>query len=319
MKFRIAKFLCLCFVAITAVSCGKDDDSEPTVTPETRDSLGVGWEKVNLPDGMTFIDIFFPTNDIGYGCTGIYVAKSTDGGLTWTKFNLPSNYPKSLSNIFFLDANTGWVIGSEGSIRTTDGGKNWQLVNNAGGVDIQLINHNEGFLTTIGSLRKTTDGGQTWVPVGPAINPIGLFFFDNKRGWITNAEGYIYYTEDGGQSYKYSKKVFGADAAPYVVQFTDSMYGWIAGAKVGSPYNTRDGGNTWNKLFGAANFTDVHFFDNNNGIVMIGGRILKTRDGGTTFQQTAYLAKGQPIEIHFTDPDHGWATGSDGVIYRYRR
>lgn len=80
--------------------------------------------------------------------------------------------PRITSAICFVDSLHGWVgrnpMGSDGILRTTNGGKNWDTVYfgfNIGAVgSISFIDTSRGWCI-VGSLQKlykTVDGGRTW-------------------------------------------------------------------------------------------------------------------------------------------------------------
>jgi photosystem II stability/assembly factor-like uncharacterized protein len=102
----------------------------------------------------------------------------------------------------------------------------------------------------------------------------------------------------------------------YVIQFTDSLHGWITGGNF--LRRTLDGGNNVEILISnTRGGGDVNFFDANNGFIMTGDAVYSTTDGGTNRTKLCSIHTCTLSEFHFTDPNHGWATGSVGGIYRY--
>lgn len=102
----------------------------------TKDG-GKTWKKVyqsNRPYEITWKGAF-PTEKTGYvtvqsynpdkTITQRYVAKTTDGGETWSEIPLVSDWAVREFGIGFSDENTGWVGGMQTSYSTTDGGKSW--------------------------------------------------------------------------------------------------------------------------------------------------------------------------------------------------
>ncbi len=99
--------------------------------------------------------------------------------------NTDTMSPRRFDDIYFINSFTGWVIKGDryyvpndtGAVyRTTNGGTNWQMVNNqirnylrsAG-----FFNENIGIIGAIGdslhTLYRTTDGGFTWADIMPSI------------------------------------------------------------------------------------------------------------------------------------------------------
>jgi photosystem II stability/assembly factor-like uncharacterized protein len=64
---------------------------------------------------------------IGYTCALYgFINKTTNGGATWKAQT--SGTSESLNEIFFLNATTGFVVGTNGTLlKTTDGGDDFKL------------------------------------------------------------------------------------------------------------------------------------------------------------------------------------------------
>ena len=81
----------------------------------------------------------FPTRKMGYvtiqgynpdkAVTQRFVAKTTDGGATWSELPLADDFALREFGIAFLDEQTGWIGGSTTGYETRDGGTNWKPVN----------------------------------------------------------------------------------------------------------------------------------------------------------------------------------------------
>ncbi len=101
---------------------------------------GKSWTKAwqsNRPYELTW-KMSFPTRDVGYVTIQSYnpdpavvdrfVAKTTDGGKTWSELPLISDARVREFGVAFLDENTGWVGAMPNGFQTVDGGKTWQAV-----------------------------------------------------------------------------------------------------------------------------------------------------------------------------------------------
>lgn len=170
------------------------------------------------------------------------VYRTTDGGLTWTSFDVPFGG----KNIQFLDASTGLALADRGAgmgsdsvemFQTSDGGATW----------LSVFNNDPNRPDSSGSL-----------PLGGIKN--GMTFLDANTGWVTgtrpvDGEVYLFVTHDGGASwsqqsiplpagyeyYQYMPQApvfFGEDGfLPLVINLsitTDFTF-----------YTTHDGGTTW--------------------------------------------------------------------------
>jgi len=314
--FVIGSMLIILFI----VGCDKDNDPDPPAPPPT-DTLGTGWQKINIPgNGNHFNDVFFTDNQVGYICADKYLAKSIDGGLTWNKFNLPDSLTGHYYNLFFLDSNNGWVVTPDYIIKTINGGNTWHKnIHNPGinGIhDVQFVSTTIGFLACYSGLFKSIDGGLTWTKMSNLLEVQGLFFFDDNTGWLTYP-GYFRKTENGGAEFTTTKQLT-THNPQHIVQFTDPQHGWVTGTD-GIIWGTTDGGNNWANLGLGWDLGDLHFFNNNIGIAFSNSRIYKTTNGGTSWVQQAYFQKSDIVEIHYVDENHGWAAGSDGGLYRFSK
>jgi len=80
--------------------------------------------------------IAFPTSKVGYVTIQNYdpdpqakarfVAKTTDGGKTWTEIPLVTDHAVRQFGIAFLDEKTGWIGAMPGGFETRDGGATWE-------------------------------------------------------------------------------------------------------------------------------------------------------------------------------------------------
>ena len=320
MQTKLKFTLLLLLTAVVIFSCTKHNNDQPVtpVLPPQFDTLGAGWQRIQVDSGRDFEDVFFLNNQTGFLCGNQYLGKSTDGGLTWKNL-LPDSVKDKFINLFFTDINNGWAFGpATYFLRTKDGGASRQKINGTNVFDGQFFDANNGYLSIPGALYKTSDGGITQnriqVPASaPGSN--GLFFFNQGNGWF--AGNFLYKTQDSAKTFSASSGTMGQ--GEYVIQFTDSLHGWVAGST--AVYRTVDAGKTLQTLLINTDVKggDVQFFDNNNGFILGNGRIYSTADGGTTLNKLCTIHKSQLYEIHFTDMNHGWATGNGGFVYRYVR
>jgi photosystem II stability/assembly factor-like uncharacterized protein len=80
----------------------------------------------------------FPTKSVGYATVQNYdedpnvaqryVAKTVDGGETWTELPIVLDHKVQEFGVGFLDESIGWVGGAPGGFQTLDGGKTWTRV-----------------------------------------------------------------------------------------------------------------------------------------------------------------------------------------------
>lgn len=85
------------------------------------------------------------------GRPGSFVLHSGDGGKTWAVQK--TNLACPVNGMFFLDENTGWLVGELGTIAaTTDGGKAWAVRRAGGQRAAALFLHADGRSTPLGAM-----------------------------------------------------------------------------------------------------------------------------------------------------------------------
>lgn len=99
----------------------------------------------------------FPTREVGYvtvqsydpdpKVTQRFVAKTTDGGRTWTELPLVADHEQNEFGVAFASPDVGWVGAMKGGFFTTDGGKSWRPVDMGRAVNkIRLLHDTRGWV-----------------------------------------------------------------------------------------------------------------------------------------------------------------------------
>jgi len=238
------------------------------------------------------------------------IASAVGQEASWKKL-ITEPYAGKQDDITFVDKNTGWYVNGYGKIfHTTDGGTTWEKQLEQKGTFfrcIAFVDKNIGFAGTVGTeyfpnvtdtipLYGTRDGGKTWNPVaykGPYVK--GLCAIDVVK------EQYI---NHGKIDYKVHLYAVG---------------------RVGTPANmmvSHDGGTTWTSKSmneDCKMLFDIKMFNKNEGfaaaatnedITLSNALILKTADGGKTWQKVYQSTR--PFEttwkIAFPSPKVGYVT-----------
>jgi len=292
---------------------------------------GWTWDKIyNTMPSMINGAYYFYTPESGW----IDFYRTHDGGNTLTnpKKGFTFNH---LSDVDFIDENTGWVVGYGGVIgKTTDGGKNWNLQNsttNIGLSSVFALNEKKIWALGWGIILKTSNGGENWktqeYQSGSHSAHRAITFIDSLKGWIVggyfDVGGWILHTNDGGETW--------VDQTPgyiprlFDVSFVDANRGWVVAGggsmlDVGAIYHTDDGGVTWTSQLEdqTRGIKSIFFLDQHTGWAAGDDWILHTEDSGETWIIQSEGNEIYPVDIFFIDDHIGWTCGITGkVFYTY--
>jgi len=291
---------------------------------------GVQWIADTVQDNGNFTSLFSIKNMTYVVGRGFLTTPKTHlgGGLIFKTKDMMANwsvtktdygeYLNYLYSIYFVNSDTGYIVGQCGLIlKTIDGGENW-IVKSLLRQDeeqydlksVYFINANTGYAVggkNKGMILKTIDGGETWIKKSCKSNQTlnSTFFINSKIGYAVGGtpfgeNGIILKTIDAGEGWieqtypKLDKEKYELES----IFFNDSATGYAVGGSViidtvknlmhvskvdGLILKTNDGGKTWIRQNSGVDkvLLSVFFTDYNNGyIVGDGGVILKTMTGG---------------------------------------
>lgn len=271
----------------------------------------------------------------------------------WTDQN-PVPNGNHLWSTFFVNNNTGWIVGSDGFIKkTTNSGLDWIEQNSGTNVSLRSVyfaDENTGWICgDNGLILKTINGGQNWftLPSGTTSRLTSLHFISMQTGYAVGFNETILKTTDGGENWVV--QLSGSEFDLNSVKFVNENIGYAVGGRDSSKFlKTIDGGTTWNvQTLDLGGFETeincVEFVDANTGFIGTGthvfdyGKISKTTDGGETwFSSTLFrptinedtITYDHPTEntfdtqrgirsIFFRDANNGYAVG--GTLNGWRR
>jgi len=261
----------------------------------------------------------------------------------------PVNYAEDaeISDVWFVDANTGWACGDlkaaaaeEGGfiINTRDGGKTWKLQmgdpHSATRKVARLffLDATHGWATQNGSkLLRTTDG-ENWETVGNGSPGWALAFVSPQIGFHIEGERLLM-TTDGGASWKehyQCQAKVEVDGLPHdetchlqAIAFPTPTVGYAVSSEVSDKSSvvvkTTDGGKTWNVASFIPQSTGLDnslgFADENTGFVMTyQSKLMATYDGAKTWHGMPTSVPGGRPRIEFANPT-GWTI--EGKTWAY--
>ncbi len=166
-RWLVLAALLFCLVPVRGPAQGSDTESTvpefAVIAPRAPNSL--------LLDG-TFRDGLM----VAVGERG-HVLWSEDRGDTWLQGEVPTR--ATLTGVYFHDRNTGWAVGHDAVIiKTTDGGRHWELKYSAPETEAPLLDvwfkdADNGFAVGgYGLFLDTTDGGETWTMRSFEVQPM---------------------------------------------------------------------------------------------------------------------------------------------------
>ena len=228
---------------------------------------------------------------------------TSDGGKTW---DIQLETGAALFNLYFIDTETGWVVGDQRHVfRTANGGNTWELVTHGS---------NE---------RHKASYGQPEYLGNEPLHTFTLYdvvFTDTQHGWIVGDLGVILHTDSGGSG-KWKHQRGGprfhnsADGVLLGVDFISKQLGWAVGEN-GTILHTRNGGVTWESQSSPSHLlVGVCAISSEEGYVVGDrGSILRTEDGGNVWNAQDSRTTECFGATHFVSPQIGWAVAEAGVV-----
>lgn len=266
----------------------------------------------------------------------------------WTHQN--SNTLAWLHAVYFLNENKGWVVGSNGTLLTTDdGGLNWKTLKRPTEdnlLDVVFLNENEGWLLCESNRYQIergdprtyllhTNDGSNWQRINldgysRDMRVTRIIFDVNRTGWLLGESGTFYKTDDGGNRW------IGKPAPSRFLLLGGAMMNSQQGVLVGAASTivyTNDGGITWrnailkdnrttfkqtsvtNKETNSIRFTSVSFADSQRGwAVGYNGQIYTSNDSGKTWYAQNTDVISDLYDVKFLNQNEGWIAGNNGTM-----
>lgn len=318
---------------LLTIGCSRNNTPpSPPVTPldTTNRSTATGdtlhWQKVQLNSTAVFTDCWFTDSQHGFVLSSdSLILRTTDGGVNWQPV-------PGIRGVFytldFLNASQGYALGFDQLAITMDGGQSWThkpltgvKIDKAKWPYIQFVTAATGYLNAGESLYKTSDTGSTWTEIYVRLT-YGLYFSNELTGYAYCYPDSLLQTTDGGGHWQ-ALSSLGTPNSFILNQythfhFTDAQHGWFIDSY--TLYATVDGGSHWSTQFSSSNkflFTDLQMLNGQTGYASCLDRLLKTTDGGITWNMVYSNSAFKIESIFFLDEHNGWASCSNGVLLKY--
>jgi hypothetical protein len=299
-------------VAVEAPRPSASASPPPTATASSSDARAAG---TAVPRPGSLRDLFPIDDRVAWSIGKTRIARTEDGGDTWTNAGPSVGAGRLLGDADSVDARTAWA---------------WTLVE---GDDI--------FTQKADSLFRTTDGGAHWSPVvfppDAHDNPRSRFV-DASIGWVVSCRQFestarVFSTADGGQTWR--RSVVTTPGAPTqrgqlegggepgsqegawfsVVDakrvYVGLTYGHGMGSMPGVLVTTADGGDHWTVIGDLPNYGRFRFADASTGWLLASTMTTSpsvawaTFDGGHNWRHEWF--DGKPHDPKTLDASVGYA------------
>ncbi len=220
---------------------------------------GANWGGVEFAHHTSFRNSLFPVSSTqawGVGSTRLanFAARAhwrytfnSDGSFTIENYNEVAN--ETMAEVYFIDIDNGWSVGSNGRIirLTNASGRAPVLTVQPSGTtqhlsDVRMVDANIGWVVgNKGTILKTTNGGNAWTSQtsGTTIDLNAIAFVDFNTGTAVGDSGIILHTTNGGASW--AKQNSGTTNPLFDTHFGNANTGWAVG-RFGTILKTVTGG-----------------------------------------------------------------------------
>ncbi len=170
-----------------------------------------------------------------------------------------------------------------------------------------------------GDVLKTTDGGFTWIDQSSPDMSKALYkitFPSHDTGFCCGYNGKIFRTFNGGDHWDYYQSSLWWTLRD--IFFLNTQKGFSCGGdgfRKGDKISTSNSGEAWSGDTSQLEFRSIHFFNASVGVLAGYGAILRTTDGGETWNFTN-AQQDFFVSMSFVNDEVGYAVGYTGSILK---
>lgn len=277
----------------------------------------------------------FNSNKIIVTTTSNQIFTTTNNGTNWAQTTLPGTFT-TITDIFFKDANTGYVCGNGNYFAyTLNGGTNWTQSNPPSAYGQRRIKYHSGIVYLVGAyteIFQSSDNGISWNVINffDGSNPnqpsqFTMYGIDVNGSDIAviGTDGIVNLSNDGGASWRNKNYAVYPTATTYSSLYTESNTNriWVGtGTGGGNLLYSTNGGTNWTtqSTSHTTSVFDIDFVNSSTGFIAGGslisgiGQFSKTTNGGnnwTMISLSSPMSTSQINSIDFADANTGWAAG----------
>jgi photosystem II stability/assembly factor-like uncharacterized protein len=167
---------------------------------------------------------------------------------------------------------------------------------------------------------------------GGKVDLVAVYFTSDRTGWVAGDGGFLASTNDGGSTW--AKYPLNTNEDINEIYFRNDDNGYLVAGRV--IFITHDAGRTWRETElndtadikkGTPEFLSIRFAGKKIGIavgsiwekvgkedVVVDSLVMRTSDGGDTWERIIVPTKVELYHLDFTDSDHVWIAGDKGTI-----
>lgn len=268
--------------------------------------------------GLYAIDFGGPSNGWAVGANGLILSTS-DGGATWR--SQTSGTAENLYGADFTDAQKGWVVGSSGKVlRTTSSGI---ITNDLGATLLEVTDvADPGQAVTVKvSVKNFGDASQSNFPVSYSVNggtPVTETFSGTLQSGGTGTKTFsTAWSSSVEGEYQFSARTQLAgdeNSTNDVVPVLKTV------VVVGVPPPPPDPVGWFSQIdpsLAATSYNDIYVFNAARAIAVgSSGSIMRTMDGGSTWDKISSGVTYTLRSISFAGSQNGWIVGDNGTMLK---